>query len=436
MNIADTRHAVYLPAVNPTYLNAVTKKLPEGRRFPHGLTPRDLMFWEDNALWHYPYLLHSIGQYRVGTRPNRVLDKDQRRKSILIGDSSGYQIGRGTLSGLKHVKAGPLTATEAMSAWRQEREARRWIHDWLSTQCDYGMTIDMPLWATSTTGAKSPFHRCSPQQLIDMTVQNLRLAERFSPAETKWLNVIQGGDNYLNAIDWFRAVSWFRRGGWALAGTAGTGGGLLLLLMTVLIMRDADAFSPGQNWLHVLGVSTPLWAIIMTAIQKELRRHNPELMVSFDSSSPLLVGGRFEQVSLSPAFTTQRSSWTIGAERAPQRPAYAKPTCQTKFPYDNSPLGKRLMLNELNVREGPWEPRQFDTLSNAMLINHNIWTHLEAFKRANDIAEQRCVDSIPKEFLDCLDVIQEAFACDSAIAATYKLERHVKLLERIAPMTM
>lgn len=44
------------------------------------------------------------------------------------------------------------------------------------------------------------------------------------------------------------------------------------------------------------------------------------------------------------------------------------------FVVETGGLGQRLKLNELNVREGKWQPRQYDSLSNAMLINHNVWT--------------------------------------------------------------
>ena len=123
-------------------------------------------------------------------------------------------------------------------------------------------------------------------------------------------------------------------------------------------------------------------------------------------------------------------------EPAPQRPAYAKESCGTAFPYAHSPLGSQLRLNELNVREGPWEPRQYDTLSNALLTNHNIWTFLDSFKRANELFDNQSNTSIPEDYLQCIELIGRLFAHDDAISASYELERHLKLLDSIAPMTM
>jgi hypothetical protein len=431
MELHDPHYATYLPAVPSLYLSAVAKKLPKGRRFPKGITPADLVFWEKNNLWHYPFFLHSIGQYAVGTKPHDLMDKVNRPTSTLIGDSGGYQIGKGTLSGLQHIKRGPMNALDAVAAWRKERHARNWIKDWLSSQCDYGMTIDMPLWATAAVGKRSPFHLCTSKQLTEMTNQNLRVINEFSPKESKWLNVIQGGEHYPEAIDWFRTVKWFQRGGWALAGSAGARGGLANLMVTILMMRDEGAFSEGQDWLHVLGVSTPFWAIALTTIQGELRRLNPSLRVSYDSSSPFVVAGKFEEVCLRPDYTDNKASWSIKSVRADQRPSFAKDTCTREFPYKESPIGQKLMLNHLNVREGAWEPRQFDTLSNALLMNHNTWVYLDAMKRANDLVASG--EKVPSEYHQCIEIIKHLFSYASAFDATYEIEKHLRLFDRVAP---
>ena len=73
MELHNTSYAIYLPAVNTGYVSTVASPLPQGRRFPSGLTPQDLMFWEPNNNWHYPYMLHSIGQY--GRNKNRYYTK-------------------------------------------------------------------------------------------------------------------------------------------------------------------------------------------------------------------------------------------------------------------------------------------------------------------------------------------------------------------------
>jgi hypothetical protein len=108
MELHGSNYAIYFPAVNTGYITTVASPLPQGRRFPSGSTPKDLMFWEPNNLWHCPYMLHSIGQYPVGKTPHDAMDTANRTQSILIGDSGGYQIGKGTLKGLKYIKSKQL----------------------------------------------------------------------------------------------------------------------------------------------------------------------------------------------------------------------------------------------------------------------------------------------------------------------------------------
>lgn len=431
MSLYCTNNAIYLPAVNTSYVSTVASPLPQGRRFPAGLTPKDLMFWEPNNLWHYRFLLHSIGQYKVGYEPHIALSPVCRTQSTLIGDSGGYQIGKGTLKGLAYVKPKLMKASDAVAAWRKESAARAWITNWLSAECDYAMTIDMPLWARANKGANSPFHSCTNEELMAMTDQNLRYIDNFSPVNTKWLNVIQGGSEIGDALAWWDRVKWFRKGGWALAGTAGIGGGLLYMLAVLLTMRDEDAFEAGQDWLHVLGVSTPFWAVALTAIQNGLRHTNPALKVSFDSSSPFLDGGRYEDVALTPAFGNHPTTWAIKKTKAPQQPSHASPSCAVPFPHQQSPIGKVLMANHLSVKSGTWNQRQFDTLSNALLVNHNIWVYLDAFKQANDIIANRDVNRIPNLFLECFDLIAHIFTMKGDW--TTELEANKNLLNKVAP---
>lgn len=436
MSLHNPNYAIYLPAVNASYIETVARPLPQGRRFPNGILPHDLKFWEDNKIWHYPYWLHSIGQYKVGKSPHASSAKSNRPSSVLIGDSGGYQIGKGTLAGLSYLKSGQMMPAQACLAWRNESVARNWIINWLSQQCDYAMTIDMPLWAKSQKGNQSPFHLCSTQQLIEMTVQNLRFIDAYSPENVKWLNVIQGGITVVDAVAWWDQVKWFRKGGWAMAGTAGAVGGLFNMLAVLLMMRDEGAFVEGQDWLHVLGVSTPFWAIALTAIQKALRVENPKLTVSFDSSSPFQLGGKFEHACLTPALGRFKTGWTIKTVLAPQRPLYASEHCQVPFPYQQSPLGQRLLLNQLNVREGVWSARMFDSISNALLINHNIWVYLDAFKSANDIVALGEYSHVPQDYMNCVDLIANLFAQTSQSSWMTLLERNKQLLNSVAPYNL
>jgi hypothetical protein len=430
MSLHRDEYAVYLPAVNDSYATETIKALDPSRPFPDGLTLHDLVFWEPNQLWHYPYLLHSVGLYRVGALPDNAVSQRDRASSTLVGDSGGYQIGKGKVKGLKSLRDGPMEASSAVLAWQQEFAAREWVVDWLETYTDYAMTIDMPLWATAPAGESSPFHNCSPQQLMDMTVKNLRFIEKAARGRTKWLNVVQGDQTATQIEPWWQAVKWFRHGGWAMAGSAGAKGGLANMLRALLMMRDDGAFEPGQDWVHVLGVSTPKWAALLSEVQRALRRLNPSLRVSFDSSSPFQEGGRYETLVQTPAFTVDPKTWSMWPEPSPQSRLHVATSPAVPFPYQQSPIGARLQLHHLSVRGGIWDHRQYDSISNMLITNHNVWVYLDAMKQANDLAAARDSARVPKLYLDGLDFIADVFGRDTWAA---HLASNASLLDAVAP---
>lgn len=402
-------YAIYLPAVNDSYADECSKQLAADRPFPSGLGLNDLIFWQPNALWHYPFLLHSVGLYPIGALPDNAVTQRDRSHCTLVGDSGGFQIGKGKLKGLQALRSGPMPPREAEQAWHMEFRAREHIVGWLDTYSDYAMTIDMPLWAMSKDGKESPFHNCTADQLIAMTEQNLRFIDQVATGRTKWLNVVQGDAQGLHIKAWWDAVKWFRRGGWALAGSAGARGGIVSLLRTVLTMRDEGAFDAGQDLVHVLGVSTPKWAVLLSATQRALRRTNAALRISYDSSSPFQEAARYEDVALSPEYTSDIRSWKIGVASAPQSRLHVDPNNPRPFPYVQSPIGARLSLHHLSVRDGKWVPRQFDSVSLALLTNHNVWVYLDAMARANDLVIARDQQHVPPLLLRAVDLIEQAF---------------------------
>lgn len=399
-------YAIYLPAVNDEFASRVIQPLPIQRPFPAGLKLSDLAFWDrGNALFHYPYVLHSIGQHAVGSVIDNGLTRGGRTDRILIGDSGGFQIGKGTLKGYKGLYKG-MSGDAAVEAWVNADEVRNWIVTWLETNCQYAMTLDMPLWAVTGTGEDSPFHDCTIDQLTTMSVENLRFIEARRQGKAKWLNVVQGIDE-KSTTDWYAAVRWFKYGGWALAGAAGVRGGLLNVLKVVLMMRDDDAFSAGQDWLHVLGTSTLDWAIVLTAIQKSLRKVNPKIKISFDSSSPFQIGGRYEEACFLPELGDHISSWKLRSAQSPQGLMYVGSS--EAFPYE-SPLGNAMSLGDLNVYAGVYEKRRYDSTSLTMLVHHNVYTYLKAVELANERAFSGDPDRlIPRLYDQCINVIFEAF---------------------------
>ena len=410
MSMISSQYAVYLPAVNSSYAKEVLKALPANRSFPQGLDLQDLIFWDrNNRLWHHNEILHSVGLHKYGSVIDNAVTRMGQTDCFLVGDSGGFQIGKGELKGYKPLHK-RLTSVQAMDVWRDAYELKRWIVSWLETHCDYAMTLDMPLWATMEGNAKSPFHKCSVAELTALTAQNLKFIDSHRENRTKWLNVIQGLDtDSIKA--WWDAVKWFDCEGYALAGKAGADGGIVQVLRTLLTMRDDGAFMHKHRWLHVLGVSTPQWAIYLTAIQQALRESvGTDIRVSFDSSSPYRTGGEFEQICEMPTFEQKPSTWTIKAVNSPQSLRFYKSTECFGF---ESPLGRLMTMGDLNVKGGDWDYRTFDTVSNLMLVNHNVWTYLQAFETANTVAFDGGDGQVPYYWQECIKFIRMIFKADN-----------------------
>lgn len=404
-------HAIYLPAVNAALPKLVDRQLPDDRRFPVNFDLTDLAFWTGTSrLWNHMFLLHSIGNYSVSAFPKQSMFHRKPNSFTFVGDSGGFQIGKGTLEGLIGLTQG-MSGSAAVAAWNLNYDAKIWIVNWLEQNSDYAMTLDMPLWANTQFGTTSPFHNCSEQQLLNMTLDNLKIIERNRVGKTKWLNAIQG-TNAEDTIRWWDAVKYFRYGGWSLAGAAGWRGGLHNMLSTILRMRDERAFEKGQDWLHVLGVSTPLWAILLTAIQIELRKINSDIQVSFDSASPFQTGGARDEYCHAPLLTLKPTDWVLRNTTLKATRHHANPQSVMPFP-EMSPIGAHFFINHFVIKDDEFSGRRIDDISNALLINHNMWVYLDAFRRANALAFATPNRPIPNRYAEVIDTIYEAFTVDN-----------------------
>ena len=405
------KFAVYLPAMQYHYASAVdNNKLIKDRDFPKEIKLTDLDFLNPKSkLWHYGYALYSAGQF-TDARPKAcsVSNRDRKHTTIL-GDSGGFQIGKGTLRGTEHLKRAK-TSAEVCELWRQSGDIRKWIVQWLEANSDYAMTIDMPLWAKFESNSKTPFHKCSVQELIDLSIGNLDYIKRNARGKTKWLNVLQG-TTPKDSKQWWDAVKSYRMGGWALAGNVGWRGGLENVLFYVLTMRDDNAFDKGQDWMHVLGVSQPTWAVLLTAIQRAIRQHcdNDKIRISYDSASPFQAGGRYQKVVRFPKFTKDVASWAMTMHEAPVNPIYADTGSEYHFPY-SSPIGDLLTLNHLNIRGGEFQRGAYDTVSNHLLTNHNVWVYVRSFLEANELAFMQASEAdkaVPQKLIDMCAFIDD-----------------------------
>jgi hypothetical protein len=430
---APYSNAIYLPAVTPGYINLTQQGATPLRELPANFDLADLAFWTGNSkLFNHKFCLHSVGSQKIGANFTSTLFDRTRGDYTIVGDSGGYQIGKGSLKGLVNLRNG-MTGNAAFAAWQYDNaEARRWITDSLSTYFDYSMTIDMALWFNTKNGAKSPFHQCTDDQLIQMTLGNLQYIEANGLGKTKWLNVLQG-TNPQSTIKWWDAVKHFKHGGWSLAGATGWRGGLHNMLMLLLTMRDENAFDTGQDWLHMLGVSQPVWHMYFTACQNKLRETaNPILQFSYDSASPFILAGMLDQYAMPPELTSDERSWSVSFKQLNAVKSMAN-SDELAFKQNISPLGRVLQMKHLVIKPQAHAGRRVDDVSNQLMANHNIWVYLDAGQRVYDIAfgAQQDRSRIPQSHLQALQVVEEAFDVSSPMAF---IDKHKALLDAVAPM--
>lgn len=403
--------AIYLPALQKGYFDLVDGKGIENRVLPAGFDPKDFAFWTGNSkIFNHKFCLLSVGGERVGSNFTSSLFDRSTGDFTVVGDSGGFQIGKGTMKGLRGLKKG-MSANKAVGAWKYDNNhARQWIIRSLSTYFDYSMTIDMALWIRTNVGVDSPFHSCSEEQLIAMTVDNLNQIEREGLGRTKWLNILQGTVEE-NITNWWNAVKHFKHGGWALASGAGWRGGLHTMLFTLLTMRDENAFSEGQDWVHVLGVSQPLWHVFFTAFQRELRSVNPKIQFSYDASTPFMMAGMLDKYATPPELNSDIKSWTVSFEQLDAVRKNASSNEQA-FKSNTSPLGQMIELQHLVIHKQAYRGRRIDSISNQLMCNHNIWVYLDAGQRADAIAFGGRRHLLPATMRNALEIVEQAFKVD------------------------
>jgi hypothetical protein len=391
--------AVYLPAISTFYQTYVAKqrlgKFIEDNRIPKGFDRgiEGMNFLnEEQGYFTYKYGLYSAGHAQLDlnkslTQESMIQDRD-RSKTLILGDSGGFQIGKGVLKF-------DWLDFEGKSA----NKTRQSILEWLECTADWSMMLDVPTWAcdhnhTAKTGLKT-FEDC-----LDKTKFNNEYFLKNRLGQTKFLNVLQGG-NWEKAEQWYQAVKEFSDpavwGDKAAEGWAMGGANMSMMDVTLkrlMTMRD-DGMLKGKNWMHFLGTAQLDWACYLTLIQRQIRKHiNEEITISFDCASPFIATAH-GLVYTNPQHSTKR--WSTIMEKAPDNKALAGSTIP--FPWDGE-IASRItmgdichyapgMLNKIG-KEGK---TSWDSFAYALMMAHNVNSHITSVQRANQLMDIEIVQT-------------------------------------------
>lgn len=386
-------YAVFLPAISSFYSTYVAKQrieefIPKARipaGFDRGIEGMNFLNPEE-GYFTYKYGLYSAGHAQLDLNKSVIqesmIQQRDRNNTMILGDSGGYQIGKGVLKF-------DWLDFEGVAA----NKTRQQILEWLELTADWSMMLDVPTWAcdhihSPKTGLKT-FEDC-----LDKTRFNNAYFLKNRLGQTKFLNVLQGGD-WDTAEKWYQGVKEFSdpavwedkaAEGWAFGGANMCK--MDITLKRLMTLRE-DGLLKGKNWIHFLGTAQLDWSCYLTSIQRQIRKHiNEELTISFDCASPFIATAH-GLVYTTAVHTPKR--WSVIMDKAPDNKALAG--SDIPFPFE-SEIGRRLtmgdichyapgMLNKIK-KEGK---TSWDSFAYALMMGHNVHCHIAAVQRANQLMD-------------------------------------------------
>jgi hypothetical protein len=153
-----------------------------------------------------------------------------------------------------------------------------------------------------------------------------------------------------------------------------------------------------HDWMHFLGTSKLEWALVLTDIQRAVRKYvNPQFTISFDCASPFLATAN-GQVYFESSFVHD-GKWSYRMGPSADDKKYATDTrpwgvgvvADGVYPrWEDSPLSDLLQMKDICYykpgdlnKVGKEGKTSWDSFSYALLMGHNVWTHLNSVQEAN-----------------------------------------------------
>ena len=439
-------YAVFLPAISGFYATFIGKQrvnndYVDAARMPQALPDMEQLNWlnSQQALFPYRWSLYSGGHANLDlTREDAGEDMVRKREpgTFMLGDSGGFQIAKGLWEGEwrdpnsievqqklkdlaaqgtvavtnkkgKTVTANPLKEYQKLLDAAQKK--RDTVLKWLDGIADYGMILDIPTWVIHDKKASQACGITTLQEAVDATkFNNLYFMQHRKGKKNggaRFLNVLQG-DNHASADAWYDIMKEYcdpikypdtHFDGWAMGGQNMCD--IHLILKRLVTLRYDNLLQEGvHDWMHFLGTSKLEWAVLLTVVQRAVRKYvNPSFTISFDCASPFLAtanGQMYHEIDL-----TDRAKWSYRMSPSADDKKYATDTRMFRDAvlqdgifehFDESPISQRLQIKDIciykpgdlnkNDKEGK---TSWDSFSYALMMGHNVWTHIESVQRAN-----------------------------------------------------
>ena len=446
-------YAVFLPAISGFYSAFIGRQrnyhYVDPARFPQGLTDMEQLNWlnSSKALFPYKWSLYSGGHANLDLNKqdwSEDMVRNREPGSFMLGDSGGFQIAKGLWEGDWKANSGCTRAQNKRSA----------VLTWLDSIADYGMILDIPTWVIHSPEAAEACGIKTLSEAFEATKFNneyfIDNRRGYQDGGAKFLNVLQG-DNHSSAETWYQEMKKFcdpaqypgrHFDGWAMGGQNMCD--VHLILKRLVALRYDNLLQPGvHDWMHFLGTSKLEWAVLLTVIQRAVRRYvNANFTISFDCASPFLATANgqvyFENVfphddkwsyRMSPSADDKKYS----QDTRPWRQGVLADAIHTRW--QDSPVSNLLRMKDIcyyspgalnkNGKEGK---TSWDSFSYALLMAHNVWMHLTAVQEANrrfDAGEHPAMmqkDGGDYEYFE--DIVDSVFAAPDRDSANTIIDKY------------
>lgn len=436
-------YAIFLPAISGFYATFIGKQRVNNdyvnpARMPQALSDMEQLNWLNSrqALFPYRWSLYSGGHANLDLSkddPGEDMVRKREPGTFMLGDSGGFQIAKGLWEGDWRANSGCPKAEKKRSS----------VLKWLDGIADYGMILDIPTWVIRDAKASKACGITTLQEAVDATkFNNLYFMQHRRGKKNggaKFLNVLQG-ENHTSAEEWYQEMKEFcdpniypdtHFDGWAMGGQNMCD--IHLILKRLVILRYDNLLQEGRHdWMHFLGTSKLEWAVLLTIIQRAIRKHvNPAFTISFDCASPFLAtanGQVYHQIDLphQGKWCYRMSPIVDDKKYATDSRGYRDAVLADKLidHFDESPISALCQIKDIcvykpgDLNKNDKEGRtSWDSFSYALLMGHNVWMHIESVQRANrafDAGEYPYMmrhDHVDAEYF--ADIVDRIFAAPS-----------------------
>lgn len=405
MNETQKDYAVFLPAISGFLATIIGKQrfspyvdLP---RVPAGLEYGiEGLNWTNSTdnYFKYQWNLYSAGHAdldltKLAEKEDMIRNRDPN--SWIIGDSGGFQIGKGVWE----------------ADWKdptcpKAQKKREEVFTWLENTADYAITLDIPAWLTRSPAGQIATGITTYEQAVAGTeFNNEYFIRNRSQEKCKFLNTLQG-ESHAQADDWYNRMKKFNDpkvypdvhfDGWAMAGQNMCD--VHLTLKRLVELRFDGFLEQGlYDWMHFLGISKLEWACLLTDVQRAVRKNvNPDFTMSFDCASPFLAtanGSIYVDTLLPP-----NKKWSYRMVPSIDNKKFAHDMRSLKQgildehineAFIDSPISERLTVGDIchyaagdlnkNGKEGR---TSWDSFSYGLQMVHNVWSHIYSVQESN-----------------------------------------------------